>query len=122
MDQSNRELVIAIALLVPGGMLALIGLLMGKFYPKQINLFAGYRTKRSMSRIELWHEGNQFSMRLLFRYGIAALLIGLIMLLVSMPDEYKIFVSIVATLAAVLTSLIQTENRLKEMEATLPKK
>lgn len=118
----GRSAVIMLAVLLPPTMLILIGLLMARWYPKTINQFVGYRTRRSMSRIELWHKGNQISMRLLSRYGLAALVVGLVLLLTDLREEYTIIVGIGLTLAAVITSLVQTELHLKAFEKTLPPK
>ena len=67
------------ALLIPL-IMVLIGVIFTRRPPAERNLFAGYRTARSMKSKEAWDFANRYSGQLFFSYGIKALIASCIFL------------------------------------------
>jgi len=96
---------------LPGALFLLLGSLISRHPPKKLNIYYGYRTRRSMLNQDTWTEGNQYSTALIIRLAKPCLLLGIACsLLVPLP--VLLFVSAGAVLAIVSLVLILTEKRL----------
>ncbi|MEQ9231425.1 MAG: SdpI family protein [Cyclobacteriaceae bacterium] len=71
---------------ITGASLVLIGLIVRRFPPKEMNDLYGYRTKRSKASQEAWDFAQEYSNDLLIWIGIYNILIGSIGLFISVPE------------------------------------
>lgn len=67
---------------LPGVIILVVGWIMAKYPPKNINPLYGYRTSLSMKNQQTWDEANRFSARLMIRSGWILIFTGLIFSLI----------------------------------------
>ncbi|MBK3495131.1 SdpI family protein [Viridibacillus sp. YIM B01967] len=108
---------IGISMLI-GIIFILSGLMLLYKPPKDINGLYGYRTKRSMKNMTLWKEGNEYSAKLLIKYGVLILLLGSVLSFLVKRTEYALLsiVSLMVMLAIFI--ILRVEKRLKHLEKT----
>jgi uncharacterized membrane protein len=92
-----------------------------KNYPKEINAFMGYRTKRSMSSPEAWILANSYSSQILFNYSVIAVILQLFLNLFLAPSVALVWTVAVWIFFLFLT-IFQTEVELKKSQAKSPSK
>ncbi|MBC6400193.1 MAG: SdpI family protein [Ekhidna sp.] len=90
-----------------------IAFLFKKYYLKEINPMAGYKTKKSMKSRKVWTMANSYSSDLLFRHTIILPVIQIML--------YFIYGGLVALLGMLgiwilmlISTIIQTESFLKK--------
>lgn len=101
-----------IALLV-GLVFFIMGGVMQKWPPKNINALYGYRTGSSMKSKERWDFAQEYSANLMKKSGIALAVIGLIMALFTIDIEVITAVGILAVFVCIGYLLFSTEQALK---------
>jgi len=60
-----------------GIIMLLLGLIMTKFPPKNINKWYGYRTASSMKSQQAWNEANRYSAKMMITTGLILLIAGI---------------------------------------------
>lgn len=99
------------------GMIFIIcGLILLNKPPKDINGLYGYRTKRSMKNMTLWKEGNKYSAKLLIKYGISIMFLGIIISFIITKVEYALLIIIWLMILASIILILTVEKRLKQLE------
>ncbi|KQL55210.1 hypothetical protein AN964_17960 [Heyndrickxia shackletonii] len=99
------------------GMIFIIcGLILLYKPPKDINGLYGYRTKRSMKNMTLWQEGNKYSAKLLIKYGISIMFLGIIISFIITKVEYALLIIICLMILASIILILTVEKRLKQLE------
>jgi hypothetical protein len=85
-------------------------------YPKEINSWIGYRTRRSIRSQESWVAANECAGKLLFRYALVAILVFPIVLATFIALDIPFLFLMPATAGlwaiALIATIIQTERRL----------
>jgi uncharacterized membrane protein len=95
------------------GLLAIsISYLFSKFYPKEINPFAGYRTKRSMASQEAWEFANEYSSKLLFKCSII-LVITQLPLTLFLTGKIALFLAAGIWITILIYTIVKTESKLR---------
>ena len=106
------------ALLIPIAMVV-AGRLMWKHPPKEINRFAGYRTRRSMKNEDTWIFAHEYSGRLWWIMGLIMLIPSIVPLIPFYNGDLMaigIMVGAIVTIqcVAIVISVILTESALKK--------
>lgn len=102
-------------LLIPVTVLA-VGLLCRLRPPRRINMFCGYRTRRSMASQMAWDEAHRLYGRILLRVGPPLIVFTvLIKLLVPLPSEILTLALLPFSLAVLIAPIPVVEKRLKAM-------
>uniref|UniRef100_UPI00402A8D24 SdpI family protein n=1 Tax=Bacillus sp. DX2.2 TaxID=3073452 RepID=UPI00402A8D24 len=105
---------IGISLLI-GIIFILSALILKKNPPTDINAAFGYRTRRSMKNIDLWHAGNKYSAEIMKQNGFLMILIGsIISLLFIYPHTMIAIVGLMILL--IINMIIRVEKKLKVLE------
>ena len=84
-----------------------------KQYPKEINTYFGYRTKRSMASPERWIMANRYSSGLLFKSSLATIVFQCVACSIFALDT-AIILTIIFWIAAILFTSLKTEQLLKK--------
>ncbi|ENQ3077017.1 SdpI family protein [Bacillus multifaciens] len=105
---------IGISLLI-GIIFILSALLLKKYPPSDINAAFGYRTRRSMKNIELWHAGNKYSAEIMRQNGFFMMLIGSIISL-TFRYPHTIIALIALMILLIIIMFLRVETKLKVME------
>lgn len=92
-----------------------ISYLFKRNYPKEINSFMGYRTKRSMMSSEAWIAANQYSSNLLFRYSKITVLLQFLFI-ISLGRKVAILSAASLWILFLLITIVQTEVMLKRKQ------
>lgn len=97
----------------------ILGIVLKRHYPKEINSLAGYRTNRSKKSIEAWNEANRYSTELLIKFSAIILILILIMVILVGKSCDRMSVIVIVSMLLSLVSIglivIFTEKRLKNM-------
>lgn len=105
-------------LLVPSFLSGIIfiitGSIMLKCPPKNINMFYGYRTTRSMKNQNQWDFAQKYSAKLLVLCGLILISISHITLWITLNNKAKLFISLTLIIGSVIFLLFKTENELKK--------
>jgi uncharacterized membrane protein len=104
-------------MLIPA-IMVIVGHMMWKHYPKEINWAFGYRTRRSMMNDDTWKFAHEFCGRLWWKIGwimTAASFLAMLPFINSSEDEIAIFMVILIfiQMGVLLLSIIPTERALK---------
>ncbi|MEH7464410.1 SdpI family protein, partial [Bacillus thuringiensis] len=83
--------------------------------PTDINAAFGYRTRRSMKNIELWHAGNKYSAEIMRKNGFLMILIGSILSLIF-RYPHTIIALIGLMILLIIIMVFRVETKLKVME------
>ena len=94
----------------------LCGLILLYKPPKDINGLYGYRTRRSMKNMTLWNKGNKYSAKLLIKYGISIMILGIIISFIIAKVEYALLMIIGLMIVASILLILTVEKRLKQLE------
>jgi uncharacterized membrane protein len=81
-------------------------------YPKDINSFVGYRTRRSMSSKEAWLDANEYASSQLFKYSFVAVIIQ-VALFFAINAKIALLTSAGVWILFLLLTLVQTEVKLR---------
>lgn len=90
-------------------------ILLRKFPPNDVNALYGYRTARSMKHKELWNEGNQYSAKLMKKYGIYFTVLGIAISLIFKGLSIT-FITMGIMIFYIVLLFVKVEKRLKEMD------
>lgn len=94
------------------------GYLMYKYPPKKVNLFIGYRTKKSMKNQKNWDFANKYCGMLWLKIGASVLIITLLLsflfyLKIIIFTENIITIIIIIEIIIMILSGLLPENKLK---------
>ncbi len=92
----------------------LLGLLMFKNPPKNINPMYGYRTRQSMSSQEKWDFAQVYAGKLMFRGGIFFIGFGIISALLNLSETLNIIIGLGTLLLFCAYLIYKTEKKLKQ--------
>ncbi len=81
-----------------------------RFPPREINLFYGYRTKRSMANAEVWKMANDYSAKKMLQLTLAGFLVPVV--LYFLIPEHNFLISIIVTTLMLLSVMWFTEKHL----------
>jgi len=96
---------------LPGALFLLPGTLVARHPPRKLNIFYGYRTRRSMLNQDTWTVANQFSTLMMIRVARPCILFGIVCSFL-IPFPAILMVAAGATLVMVVMILVLTERRL----------
>lgn len=92
----------------------ILGLMVYKKPPKQINGIYGYRTPRAMSDPTLWEEAQRYSSALMMQFGCIITVFGIIGFWLT--DVRALVLSLIAVGFYTFRLFTRVEGRLKEMQ------
>jgi uncharacterized membrane protein len=98
--------------LFPGLLVLMIGGILYKKPPKNINWFWGYRTHYSMRNIRNWREANRFYSKLIMMIGVLSVIIGWLYFHL-LPFLASFLVLIGSMVILFILSILLTEEHLK---------
>ena len=98
-----------------GSLFLIIGLLASKYPPKSVNMFYGYRTRRSMLSQDAWTTANRYAPILMIRLGGACLLLGILSALLISNLKILTFLTAGVTILVVVLMLLLTEKKLNTL-------
>ncbi len=93
----------------------MIGIITKRWYPKRINLFAGYRSRRSMASQEAWEFAQVYSAEISLKIAPFPAAIG--MSAFFLPRAHwavELFLALSIMLLSFLTLFVKTESKLKD--------
>lgn len=99
-----------------GVIMIIVGFVQKYYPPKRINNWYGYRTATSQKSKEIWDYAQIYSANLVMKYGIIAIVIGLLLSAVT-PPKYEIVMimtTIFSGMGIAVTMMVKTENHLKK--------
>lgn len=99
---------------LPGALFLALGSLVSRHPPRKLNIYYGYRTRRSMLNQDTWTVANQFSTQLMIRVAKPCILLGVICAC-FIPFPAITIVAAGATLVMVAVILWLTERRLTSL-------
>jgi uncharacterized membrane protein len=117
--EKKRMIFISIGFAVLIGMIFILsGLFLKNKPPKDINALYGYRTFRSMKNINLWKEANQYSSKIMIRYGYIMIIVGsLVGIVLGFKHQLVAIFFIMGLMLLLLISMfIRVEKRLKQFD------
>jgi uncharacterized membrane protein len=91
----------------------LLGLLMYKNPPKEINHLYGYRTRQSMSSQEKWDFAQVFAGKLMYKGGSFFITLGVIAALLNLSEALNIIIGLGTLLLFCVYLIYKTEKQLK---------
>ncbi|WP_121665476.1 SdpI family protein [Mesonia aquimarina] len=100
-------------LFLSGFVFVLLGFIMYKFPPKEINSLYGYRTSKSMESQEKWDFSQRHSAVLLIKTGIIFCLISLLIFFINVSNEVLIIAETLVILIGAVLLIIITERAIK---------
>jgi uncharacterized membrane protein len=92
----------------------LVGRLMKNHPPSDINGLAGYRTSRSMKNQESWDFAQLVVGKKMIQFGKTGILIGLISIIIPIPDPWDICLGIIWVLLFCSMLIYSVEKSLKQ--------
>ena len=96
-----------------GPIFILVGLIMYKFPPKNINSFYGYRTSNSMESKEKWDFAQTYSAKKMIIYGAVYTLTSLIGLVFNPHQLIGFLISMLLLVFTVVLLILNVEKELK---------
>lgn len=104
-----------------GLLFIILGCIMLRYPPKDINYMYGYRTKRSMKNQVNWDFAQKYSSKLMLKYGVFMCLIQLVLFSIfhSLNSLNKIILSIVFIVFSVILFIWSVEQKLKQREENI---
>jgi len=94
-----------------------MGFIMSKKPPKEINGFCGYRTPRAMKNQKNWDYAQVYSAKVMMKYGGYFLLLCLPGYLMDIAPEEAAGVGLIVLLVGVAFMIFQVETHLKKWES-----
>lgn len=85
-----------------------------RYPPKKINSFYGYRTKSSMKSQEIWDFAQEYSSRLLYKYGIVLLVLGVLGYFTSFGEVTGVIICLFTMTLLVILLVYKTEKEIKQ--------
>lgn len=100
-------------LILVGGIFTVTGMITYIFPPKKVNYIYGYRTNRSMKSSERWKFAQNYSRKLMIKYGISMLVISCLGLFVSISERVDFYIGLTLPLLSTVLLFVKTEKALK---------
>ncbi|PYE42409.1 SdpI/YhfL family protein [Paenibacillus barcinonensis] len=97
----------------------ILGLMVYKKPPKQINGIYGYRTPRAMSHPALWEEAQRYGSALMMQFGFIITAFGVIGFWLT--DVRALVLSLIAIVFYTIRLFTRVEGRLKQMQREMDK-
>jgi uncharacterized membrane protein len=97
-----------------GPFFILMGIIMLKFPPKNINSFYGYRTISSMKSKERWDFSQRYSAWLMIKTGAVLSLTSVLGFFVSTSEAIGTLLGMGILIAYAVFLIVRTENAIKE--------
>ena len=94
-----------------------MGFIMSKKPPKEINNLYGYRTPRAMKNQKIWDYAQVYSAKVMMKYGGYFLLLCLPGYFIDMAPEMAAGVGLIVLLIGVAFMILQVETHLKKWES-----
>ncbi|MDR6301096.1 SdpI family protein [Mesonia maritima] len=101
-------------LFLSGVVFAVVGFIMYKFPPKEINSLYGYRTRKSMESQEKWDFSQRYSAVLMIKVGLIFCGISLLKIFIELSMETILIAEIFILLLGVGLLLYLTEKAIKD--------
>lgn len=99
-------------------LIVVVGWLLFKFPPKNINWFLGYRTKKSMKDKKAWKEANEYCGKLFFAIGLIELVISFVLFLLNYLaiefSETFLSIVIIIQLIPMLITVVLVEKKISK--------
>lgn len=90
------------------------GFIQYKFPPKSINLFYGFRTKRSMKDQKSWDFAQIYSSKLMIKLGLILTPIGVIGLIYIPSETVGAIIAVGLLIATIVTLTLKVQNKLNK--------
>lgn len=103
-------------LILSGGICLIVGGLTKIFPPKNINVFYGYRTRRSKKNLKNWKFAQSYSAKVMIWTSIGLMIIGAFGVLIDIPKRIGVIVALFLILVWAIFLILKTENALKKFE------
>lgn len=100
--------------LLVGLIFVIVGFIVFKFPPKNINYLYGYRTKSSMKSKERWNFAQKYSSKLMIYCGLGLIALSISGLVFKVTVVAGVIISITFMFIAVAILLIKTEKAIKQ--------
>ncbi len=97
-----------------GVIFIIVGIIMLKFPPKEINALYGYRTKSSMKNNERWAFAQKYSAKETIKLGALLTLSGLLGFFFNPPGITGMFIGLGLMILAAVLLVIRVENAIKK--------
>ena len=85
-----------------------------KYPPKKINMFYGYRTKKSMQSKDRWDFAQIYSTESLYKYGILLTFIGILCLFTSFSEVAATIIGLIIIFILIGLLMYKTEKAIDE--------
>ncbi len=105
---------------IVGTTFLMVGLLIKKKPPKQINPIYGYRTKRSMKDQKSWDFAQRHSAKEMSNAGLYLLVFSILGYFIKVPQNISYPVGIGIMLILMVNMFIRTEKALKASQSETP--
>lgn len=93
---------------------SVIGAIMMKYPPTNINHWYGYRTSASMRNQQFWDFAQVYSSRVMVLIGLAMCVLGLFGLVLPLPELVGVSLSLAIVIAGAIAIFLLTERALKQ--------
>ena len=87
-------------------LIMIVGLIMFKYPPKKINIFVGYRTKKSMKNEKAWKKANQYCGKIWMLMGLIMVFVSILLFLFDLFSMVNFSEPLLSTLVLVQTAII----------------
>jgi uncharacterized membrane protein len=101
-------------LILVGLALFLIGLAFKLYPPKNINPWAGFRTRLAMSSQVLWDEANRYAALLYMKIGLLSIALGAIFFVLGLAEYFWVVYAV--TILFSLVSILYVDRHLRKFQ------
>ncbi|HRP90901.1 MAG TPA: SdpI family protein [Edaphocola sp.] len=96
-----------------GLILMVVGLIMFKFPPKNINSFYGYRTTNSMKNQKRWDFAQKYSAKEMIKLGIVLMMTTTIGFITNFENLTNMFIGLGLMILTIIILIFRVENAIK---------
>ncbi len=100
--------------LLVGSIFMVMGFIMYKFPPKDINALYGYRTSSSMKNKARWDFAQIYSSKLMIYCGVALLLFSMVGLFFKPSEDIGVLIATIAIITSLVLLIYKTEIAIKK--------
>ena len=100
--------------LISGIVFLIVGIVLLKFPPGNINAFYGYRTPRSMKSKDSWDFAQRYSAQQLIMFGTVLALSSVVGLIYQPPYKYALLAGLGLMIIALIAIIVRVERALKK--------
>jgi len=97
-----------------GFIFVIVGYIMFKFPPKNINMLYGYRTRSSMKNKEMWDFAQLYSSKLMMNLGLLLALSSILGFFVKLNEDIGTIVGLSMMFIVVIILFIKTETAINQ--------